>query len=77
MAGVKGRSGGARKSTRPDAKRAGRRKTFASVRIPIFDVKPILDALMPLHATMERGTPAEVGMAFLVAGLWSEINVAE
>ena len=77
MAGKKGRSGGARKSTRPDAKRAGRPKAFATVRVPIANAKPLLDALLVQHATTGHGTPAEVGMAFLVAGLWSEINVAE
>ena len=73
MAGKKGRSGGARTTTRPDAKRAGRPKVFATVRLPLVNAAPLLDALLVQHTTMERGTPAEVGMAFLIAGLWSEV----
>lgn len=73
MPGKKGRSGGRRISSRPDAKRAGRKKVFATVRIPIDNARAVLPILEEIRQSLEHGTDAEVGMAFLIAGLWSEV----
>lgn len=68
--------GGHRTATRPDAKKAGRPKASATVRLPIDDARAVLNFLNAQHETMDVAHPAERGMAFLIAGLWSEVSVA-
>lgn len=68
-----GGHGGRRVSTRPDAKKAGRHKVFATVRLPIADAQALLNYLNDQHEGMNSTHPAERGMAFLIAGLWSEL----
>lgn len=65
--------GGKRTATRPDAKKAGRPKGYATVRLPIEDAHAMLAYLTEQHAQMDTAHPAERGMAFLIAGLWKEI----
>lgn len=69
--------GGARTSSRPDAKKGGRPKGFAAVRIPIDDASPLLDFLLEHYNQISRDHPAERGMAFLIAGLQSELAPRE
>lgn len=64
--------GGARIARRPDAKRAGPRKRFATVRLPIDDARAVLDYLN--ERKIDPSHPAERGMAFLIAGLWAELD---
>lgn len=66
--------GGRRSTSRPDAKKAGRPKVFAAVRIPLAQTPPLVDWLIAQHNHMAADDPAEPGMAFLIAGLWSELN---
>lgn len=68
--------GGRRETTRPDAKKAGRPKGFATVRLPIADAQSLLDWLATQHEAMDADHPAERGMTFLIAGLWSEVSIA-
>lgn len=72
--GDKWNHGGRRISARPDAKRAGRPKAFATVRIPIDDARTVLNYLN--EHPLDPSHPAERGMAFLIAGLWSEVAKA-
>jgi len=62
--------GGRRTTTRPDAKPTGRPKIFATVRLPLADARAVLAWLAAQH--LDAAHPAERGLAFLVAGLWSE-----
>lgn len=64
--------GGARQSHRPDTKKAGRPKAFATVRIPIDDARAVVGWLLANKPDPEH--PAERGIAFLIAGLWQEVS---
>lgn len=66
--------GGKRTANRPDAKTPGRPKAFATVRIPIEDARAALKWLN--EHKPDTTDPAERGLAFLIAGLWSEVSQA-
>lgn len=70
---MKTRRGSNRQKGAPALPGAGRPKAFATIRIPIDAASPLLDVLLEQHDKMDRTDPAERGMAFLIAGLQSEL----
>jgi hypothetical protein len=73
---MKNNRGANRTKGAPALPGAGRPKKYATVRIPIDDARAVLVYLNEQHQGMSTEHSAERGLAFLIAGLWGELNAA-